>query len=175
MYLTKSMRGIGEMLAMHYEIKVGKETVAFIYKPLSCHSYNEIKIGKHTVKVATIDTMLNLYLSFLFADRDYYDEERILCMAEYLFKVQSKNRLAQKGLLKRFSLTCYGEQETVDDMRKHKASAYKKLKDKRGSKDYEEHFLKYKPKSIQSEKTPASTRKASSKKSSSRKTRRNSK
>lgn len=165
--------GIGEMLAEHFEIKVGNETVAFIYLPLSCHSYNEIRIGKYNVKVATIDTMLNLYLSFLFADRKYYDEERILCMAEYLFKVQAKNRLAQKGLLKRFSLQCYGKQETLDDMRKHKAAAYKRLKDKRGTKEYEEHFLKYVPKKAEALKRLSSTKKVSSAKSSSKKTRKN--
>ena len=30
--------GIGEIVAPHYEIMVGDETVVFIYKPLSCHS-----------------------------------------------------------------------------------------------------------------------------------------
>jgi len=39
--------GIGEIIAPHYEVKVKinniEETVAFIYKPLACHSYNIIK------------------------------------------------------------------------------------------------------------------------------------
>ena len=70
--------GIGEVVAPHFEIKVkiGKieETVAFIYKPLACHSYNVIKKGNKSVRVATIDTMLSFYFSFYYSDRDYYDE-----------------------------------------------------------------------------------------------------
>ena len=32
--------GVGEIIAPHYEIRVGKDTVAFVYEPLACHSYN---------------------------------------------------------------------------------------------------------------------------------------
>ena len=164
--------GLGELLAEHYEIKVGEDTVAFIYKPLACHSYNVVEQKGVDIKVATIDTMLNLYLSFLFADRDYYDEERILCMAEYLYRVQSKNRLSQKGVLKRFSTQCYGKQETLQDMREEKAEVFERLKNDRKNKEYQQHFLKYEPvkdkkptkKSAKSKATKSSTRKNKSKK-----------
>ena len=137
--------GIGEIIAPHYEVVVGNDTVCFIYEPLACHSYNTIHIGGDIVKVATIDTMLSFYLAFLYADRPYYDHDRILCMAQYLFSVQSKNRLEQKGLLKRFSINCYGEQETLASMRTEKATKFKELSSKRGSKEYEEYFLRYTP------------------------------
>jgi hypothetical protein len=141
--------GIGELIAPHYEIKVKinkiEETVAFIYKPLACHSYNIIKKGNKTVRVATIDTMLSFYFAFFYSDRDYYDENRILCMAQYLFDVQQKNRLQQKGLLKRFSINCYGKQDTLEEMRNTKAEKYKELKNQRNSKEYESWFLRYVP------------------------------
>ena len=138
-------KGVGEIIAPHYELIVDNDTVCFIYEPLACHSYNTITIGKQKLKVATIDTMLSFYLAFLYADRPYYDHDRIICMAQYLFAVQSKNRLQQKGLLKRFSINCYGSQETLSDMRTKKADKFKELKDKRESKEYEEYFLKYVP------------------------------
>ena len=134
---------IGEIVANHYEIKVGKETVAFIYKPLACHSYNILRIHGTTIKIATIDTMLSFYLAFIYSNRPYYDDDRILCMAHKLFVVQQKNRLKQKGLLKRFSLKCYGEQSTLETMRLEKSTKYKELE--RGSKAFEEWFLKYSP------------------------------
>ena len=33
-------KGIGEIIAPHYDITVGDDTVAFIYESLACHSYN---------------------------------------------------------------------------------------------------------------------------------------
>jgi len=136
---------IGEVIPLHYEIKVGEESVAFIYEPIACHSYNTIEAYGKSIRVASIDTILSLYLAFLYADREYFDEERILCMAAYLFDVQRKNRLAQKGVLKRFPINCYGEQHTIDSIRQEKADMYDKLKNKRNSPEYEAWFLAYKP------------------------------
>ena len=94
------------------------------------HRFNTIEENKHKVKIATIDTMLSFYLAFLYANKPYYNEflDRTLCMAKFLFDVQQKNRLAQNGLLRRFTITCYGHQETVEEIRAHKALRYKELK-----------------------------------------------
>jgi hypothetical protein len=137
--------GIGEIIAPHYEIKVNKDTVVFIYEPLACHSYNVINEGGYSIKIATIDTMLNFWLAFLYVNRPYYDKDRILCMSKYLFDVQEKNRLAQKGLLKRFSINCIGHQKTVEEMRAEKANKYNELKNKKKDAEYDSWFLKYRP------------------------------
>ena len=137
--------GIGEIIAPNYEIKVGEETIAFIYEPLACHSYNIIRENGHDINIATIDTMLSFYLAFLYANRPYYDKDRILCMAQYLFNVQERNRLAQKGLLKRFSLDCIGHQLTLEEMREMKTEKYNELKHNPKSTEYEEWFLRYRP------------------------------
>jgi hypothetical protein len=137
--------GVGEIIAPHYEIRVGNDTIAFIYQPLACHSYNIVKEGGYDIKVATIDTMLSFWLAFLYSNRPYYDKDRILCMSNYLFEVQEKNRLAQKGLLKRFSIDCMGHQETVEEMRAEKAEKYTELKGKKNDPEYDEWFLRYRP------------------------------
>jgi hypothetical protein len=136
---------VGEIISPHYEIRVGNDVVAFIYEPIACHSYNVLKQKGYDIKVATIDTMLSFYLAFLYANRPYYDKDRILCMSKYLFEVQEKNRLQQKGLLKRFSINCIGHQETVEEMRAEKTEKFAELKDKKGKPEYEEWFLRYRP------------------------------
>ena len=148
-------KGLDEVIPEHYEITVDGDTIAFIYKPLGCHSYNIIKIDRNKIKIATIDTMLSFYLAFIYANRLYYDENRILCMAELLFKVQAKHRLAQKGLLKRFSTNCYGVQKTLSSIRTEKTNKFSRLKicrskrnkkcTKRLRKQYELNFLRYIP------------------------------
>ena len=138
---------IGEIIPLHYEIKIGEDTIAFIYKPIGCHSYNIINIDGQKVKIATIDTMLSFYLAFLYGNKDYYNEfkDRILCISHFLYEVQQHNRLAQKGLLHRFSITCYGHQDSLEEIRAAKAEKYKELKDKRDTKEFEEWFLNYSP------------------------------
>ena len=138
---------VGEIVPVHYEIKVGNDIVAFVYEPIGCHSYNVINFKGQKVKIATIDTMLSFYLAFLYTNRPYYTEfsDRILCMSKFLFDVQQKNRLSQRGLLKRFSITCYGHQQSVEEMRAEKAVKHKELNGKKGTPEYNEYFLSYKP------------------------------
>jgi hypothetical protein len=138
--------GVGEVISEHYDIRVGDEVIAFLYKPLACHSYNTIRIDSDaTIRIATIDTMLSFYLAFIYANRVYYDINRILCMSQFLFDVQQHNRLKQTGLLRRFSINCYGKQPTLESMRFEKTEKYEELKGKRDSKEFEEWFLRYIP------------------------------
>jgi hypothetical protein len=145
---------VGEIVPEHYEVKVGNDSILFIYKPIGCHSYNILIMDGKKVKVATIDTMLSFYLAFLYANKPYYNQfiDRILCMSKFLFDVQQKNRLSQKGLLKRFSITCYGHQESVEEMKAEKAAKYKEFKQNKDNKMLEEWFLNYKPDDIKTKK-----------------------
>lgn len=148
-------RPVGEIVPEHMEVKVGEESILFIYKPMACHNYNEISMRvdgqEMKVRVATIDTMLSFYFAFLYVKKWYFNEnfsDRILCMSQFLFEVQQKNRLAQKGLLKRFSLQCYGTQSTLAKLKAEKAKKYSELKNNPEKKDeYEAWFLKYTPRS----------------------------
>ena len=170
---------VGEVIPLHYEIMIGKDSVAFIYKPIACHSYNNIQLHGQKVKIATIDTMLSFYLAFLYANKPYYNDylERILCMSKFLFDVQQKNRLSQKGLLRRFSITCYGHQESVEEIRAHKAEKYKELKKSGDKKEFEEWFLNYKPdeNNLKNNKNTEKKKKKNNKKSDTKKTKKNKK
>ena len=136
---------LDDVIPEHIEVRIGKETVAFIFKPIACHNYNTIQIGNKEINVATIDTMLSFYLAFIYADKEYFDSNRILCMAKFLFEVEQKNRLEQRGLLKRFSISCYGKQPTLESIRAEKAEKFKELVHKRNSAEWNAWFFKYSP------------------------------
>ena len=168
----KKHNGVGEILSSHYDIRVNGETVAFIYEPLACHSYNVISKGGHKIRIATLDTMLSFYLAFLYVNRPYYDPQRVLCMSHFLFKVQQRHRLQQKGILRRFSIDCYGdEKHTKEKVRAEKTKRYKELKKHKGGKEWEYYFLNYKPGEKDEKKSKKKTRKSKRGKSK-RKTRR---
>ena len=82
-------------------------------------------------------------MAFMYANRDYYDINRLLCLSSMLFNVQQHNRLKQSGLLKRFSNTCYGNQVSLSDIRDEKTK--KRLELKPNSKEYDSWFLNYVP------------------------------
>tara|TARA_B100001027_G_C16266985_1_gene332648 strand:- start:4694 stop:6085 length:1392 start_codon:yes stop_codon:yes gene_type:complete len=167
----KKHKAIGELVSKHIEIIVDGETIAFIYYPLACHSYNKIEINKKEIKVGTIDTLLSFYLAFIYANRSYHNIERLMCLSTYLFEVQEENRLSQKGLLKRFSLDCYGNQKTKEIIRLEKKNAFLKYKSNQNSSEWEKWFLNYNPceKNKKKTKTKKKTYKKKSKKKSKKK------
>lgn len=152
---------IGEIIPENVQIIVDGDTIAFIYKPIACHSYNILDIGEKQIKIASIDTILTFYLSFTYANFYHYYRDRLLCMAKFLFDVELKNRLEQRGLLKRFSVNCYGKQETIEEIRSKKAEKYKELANQKNNPEYEMWFLKYTPTRTKREKTKQKTPKFS--------------
>lgn len=133
---------IGEIIPRHIEIKIGKESIAFLYDPIACHNYNKITVGNNMeINVATIDTILTFYLAFMYTKKIYYYKDRLSCLAEYLYDLQEDNRLNQKGLLKRFSMNCYGKQPTMEDIRAEKAQKYAEMSSKKGRANTMNGFL----------------------------------
>jgi hypothetical protein len=136
---------IGDIIPEHYIIKVKKRLVASIYKPIACHSYNSININGKKVFIATIETMLSFYLAFLYINNPYEISEKMLCMSKMLLDLQEKHKLDQKGIFKRYTITCYGHQTSQREMREEKANMYEKLKNKIGTIEYNKWFYNYKP------------------------------
>lgn len=136
---------IGEIIPEHIEIRYKNEILGFIYKPIACHNYNTLKVQEKEINVGTIDTIMSFYLAFTYATTNYYYTDRILCMSKYLFELEQRNRLSQRGLLKRFGPKCIGKQETLENIRAKKTSKFLELHKKKGTREYEKYFLKYVP------------------------------
>jgi hypothetical protein len=137
----------GEHVSEHYELVVDGRTVAFIYDPApgACHNYNVVRVQGKDVNVATTDTILSFYLLFLYMNRPYYDRDRLLCMSQYIYDLQYDNLANNEGIFKRFSKPCIGKQVTLKDIKDIKSHMFNKLKDKKGTREYEEWFLNYNP------------------------------
>lgn len=135
--------GIGEIVPPRIEIRVNDETIVFIYYPIACHNYNTIYLKKQAINIASIDTILSFYLAFIFTDNYNFYKKRLLCMAKFLFYLEEKNKLTQKGLLKRFNMKCIGKQTTIEEIKMEKSKKFKELKP--DTEEYEMWFLKYNP------------------------------
>ena len=150
---------MGDVIPRHIKISVHGHVVAVLYEPIACHNYNEIQQKMDLsmtdkkaptnviIKIATIDTMLSFYLAFIYVKALNYDKTRLLCMSKYLFDVEQENRLKRHGLLKRFSINCYGKQPTLNSMRSERTEMFAQFKkdNKVGSTEYDRWFLKYTP------------------------------
>lgn len=154
--------GLGEIIPEHCEIKVNGKSYIYIYKPIGCHSYNKVNISGKTIHIASIETILSFYLAFAYGENKHHNRDRLLCMSNFLIKVIEKNKLSSRGILKRFTIDCYGKQKTLEDIRSDKALKFKEFKDLKvdyQDKDYQMWFLKYNPSKKEHKKSKQKTRK----------------
>jgi hypothetical protein len=67
-------------------------------------------------------------------------------LATSLFEIEQKNRTVKTGILNRFSLTCYGKQKSLIDIRVEKANKHNEFGQmKKKPKEYDWYFLNYVP------------------------------
>ena len=137
--------GLDEILGDHYKIKIGDNSVAFVYQSIACYSYNNYQVDKKVAKIATIETIMSMYLVFIYMNRPYFNYDKILCLCKLVYDIQQKNRLKQSGLLKRFTIKCDGTQATRESMKKDRSDKFLELKDKKNTEEYEIWFLNYRP------------------------------
>lgn len=175
-------KGLTEFIPPHNIIYVTdkndiKEPITIMFQTEACYSYNEIQIKGKPMRIASIETLMNMYLALQY-DEDKVDEKlihksRLMCAATELYIIQKENRLAQRGVLKRFSLNCYGHQQSKAELAKYKKEKVKELgknKVSKDSKEYESWALNYVPAEIEAnkkadkEKEEKKTRKKSSSK-----------
>jgi hypothetical protein len=155
---------IGELIPESIDLSIGTIPIVSLYQPVSCHSYNEVSLVENsqqntyrshlstgverttTIRIATIETILNFYLAFYYTNKTANKKQRLLCLATSLFEIEQKNRTVKTGILNRFSLTCYGKQKSLIDIRVEKANKHNEFGQmKKKPKEYDWYFLNYVP------------------------------
>lgn len=150
---------IGEVIPKHYEVSINGKTVVYMYQSFACHNYNITRYEDYNVNIATIDTMLSLYLAFMYTNESHLNNERIVCMANFIYELHQKNRLNQKGIFRRYSLPCVGKQKTMMDIRRDKSEKYEQLRSSSNVKEFEKFFLRYVPREMKTIKNKPSKKK----------------
>jgi len=132
-----------KFLPKHHEILINNKSVAVIFDkfPERCCNYNK----SNNLKVATTDTLLYLYLLFVYIDKPYLNPYFYLCKSQKIFEVQQLNKTKQTGIYKRFSLPCIGKHLNMSDIKKIKDIKYREIKKSKNYDLYDEWFLNYSP------------------------------
>jgi hypothetical protein len=66
-------------------------------------------------------------------------------MSQYIYDLQYDKLTKNEGIFKRFSKPCIGKQVTLKDIKDAKTHMFEKLKNKKGTREYDEWFLNYNP------------------------------
>ena len=116
------------------------DVVLRIHETAACHSYHQMANG---VRVASIPTMLQFFFAYMYSGADEAEITHLLCVSQRLVDLASRKEKRRYALLT--PIDCIGTQETLVDMKKHKAELYVKLSKDRGSADFLKFFFSYNP------------------------------
>ena len=130
-----------DVLPTFYDIANDEDKIILrIHETVACHSYHEMKNGIH---VASVPTLLQYFLAYLYAGASEGDLSHLLCVAQRLVDIANSKEKRRYALLT--PRECLGSQETLTEMRKHKAVLYEKLSKNKSSADFLKFFFTYNP------------------------------
>jgi len=117
-----------------------------VYETTACHSFHEMRDG---TRIASIPTILQFFFAYLYSNAQEENIANTLCVAQQLVEISNSSPRRRFSLLT--PKECLGTQETLVDMRKHKATLYEKLSKNRGSIDFIRYFFTYNPRAPKTE------------------------
>ncbi len=131
-----------EILPAHVDV-LGKdgEILMRIHETAACHSYHQMANG---IKVASIPTMLQFVFAYMYSGLHEDEITHLMCVAQRLVDLAHHKEKRRYALLT--PIDCIGSQETLTDMKKHKAELYNKLSTNKSSAEFLKYFFTYNPK-----------------------------
>jgi hypothetical protein len=136
-----------EILPSHVDIfDDDGEILMRVHETAACHSYHEMANG---IKVASVPTMLQFVFAYMYSGVEEDEITHLMCVAQRLVDLANHKEKRRYALLT--PVDCLGTQETLIDMKKHKAELYDKLSKNKGSSEFLKYFFSYNPKTTKTQ------------------------
>jgi hypothetical protein len=137
-----------EILPAHTDIFDDEGNVLVrVHETTACHSYHTMASG---IKIASIPTMLQFVFAYMYSGVDEDEITHLMCVAQRLVDLANHKEKRRYALLT--PTDCLGTQETLIDLKKHKAELYAKLSTNKSSVDFLKFFFSYNPKTTKTKK-----------------------
>jgi hypothetical protein len=147
---TETYEG-SEILPGHTDVFDEDGTIMLrIHETAACHSYHQMANG---IRVASIPTMLQFFFAYVYSGADDDEVAHLLCVSQRLVDLASHKEKRRYALLTPTS--CLGSQETLVDMKRHKAQLYTELSKNKSSVDFLKFFFTYNPKDTETKRSNA--------------------
>ncbi len=135
------IEAIGDFIPRCIVLEHSGKPILLMVEETACHGYNNLAMrsGK-TVRVASLDTIVTLYLSLMMTNRPLVRRvfpQSILCMAQTAMEISSYMRRHNKGHFPFISLDCTGHQTGLPTLLRERFKRIRGLrKTNKGSDSY---------------------------------------
>jgi hypothetical protein len=110
----------GELLPARSEFKSEGALIAVVFATVACHAYTTVAdANKRTIRLASIDLLIQMYYALYFMELKHYVPDSILCTIQRLIEMEARQRSHPATPLKEaFPLDCIGHQPTMPELKR---------------------------------------------------------
>ena len=145
---TESYAG-SEILPAHTDVfDANGDVFLRLHETAACHSYHQMANG---IKVASIPTMLQFVFAYMYSGIPEDEITHLMCVSQRLVDLANHKEKRRYALLT--PIECVGTQETLVDMKRHKAELYETLSKNKSSVDFLKFFFTYNPHTSKTQRT----------------------
>jgi hypothetical protein len=145
---TETHKG-SEILPGHVDVfDENGDVLLRIHETAACHSYHQMANG---IRVASIPTMLQFFFAYTYSGVHEDEITHLLCVSQRLVDLAANKEKRRYALLT--PIDCIGTQESLIDMKRHKAQLYTELSKNKSSVDFLKFFFSYNPRGTKTQRT----------------------
>jgi len=128
--IFKKYTAEAEFFPLIYIGYAAKQPVLAIIQETACHAYNTVQLRDgRALRIASLDTLITLYLSFLFrSSLQTLFLRPIGCMVEQMIQLQTLYRTNPKAPFPFISIECSGHQKSFASLLREKVARIHRLK-----------------------------------------------
>ncbi len=123
---------VGDFIPRSLVLEHESKPILLMVEETACHGYNTLPMSSNKmVKIASLDTIITLYLSLMLANRPIIRRvfpQSILCMAQTAMDISSYMRRQGKGQFPFISLDCTGHQVGLPTLLKERFKRIRGMK-----------------------------------------------
>lgn len=131
----REVNAVGELLPSRVEVVYDDIPLYIAFQTVACHAYYDVPIRHSSVRVGSLDTLLNFYFAFYYANMEYPGHPAILCLCKELLELLYAVRVQQNKPwpFPAFAVQCLGYQATFAELKREHRERVKVEREKKKS------------------------------------------
>lgn len=116
----REVNPVGELLPSRVEILHNGVPLYMVFQTVACHAYYDVRIGRKTMRVASMDTLLQFYFAMYYAQLEYPGQAAILGLCKQVLDLAHQVRVTQNKPwpFPAFAVQCLGYQPTFAELKR---------------------------------------------------------
>lgn len=116
----REVNAVGELLPARVEIVQNGVPLYMAFQTVACHAYYDVRIGRKVLRMASMDTLLQMYFAMYYAHLEHPGQDVLLCLCKQVLDLAHRVRVLgnKPWPFPKFAVQCLGYQPTFAELKR---------------------------------------------------------